>query len=176
MSQGSGHDGCVGRCFFDLFECIKPIAVEIALTSQHGIRREKREKETNFVEPPFPFLTHSALFEHATLPVDPIAQYRVKAVPCSHIACNSGRETGGGVSGGIQDEGKTVGNRKQLTVTICSPVFTQILVLQIPRPFHATGHFMKPPFTFRIHFGIFQWVVGFSTTRGFSLGFGANCE
>jgi hypothetical protein len=57
--------------------------------------------ETNFVEPPSSFRNHSADLELCTLINDPFAQFRVFLVPVWHIACNSRRETGGGVSGGI---------------------------------------------------------------------------
>jgi hypothetical protein len=53
------------------------------------------ESKTNLVELPFPSLIHSAILEPCTLTADPIAQWWVFLVLTWHIACNSGRETGG---------------------------------------------------------------------------------
>jgi hypothetical protein len=53
------------------------------------------EIETNFVEPPFSFRIHYAIFEVRTLPIDPSSQLWVKAVACWHSTCKAGRETGG---------------------------------------------------------------------------------
>jgi hypothetical protein len=50
------------------------------------------ELETNFVEHPFSFLIHFAIFETCTQIIDPTVQLWIFLVLLWHIACNSGRE------------------------------------------------------------------------------------
>jgi hypothetical protein len=66
-------------------------------------------------------------------------------------------------SGGIQDEGKTVDNPKQLTVAMFSIIILELLKLQIPlslvlleldREFKT--NLVEPPLSFRIHVATFE--------------------
>jgi hypothetical protein len=59
------------------------------------------ESETNFVEPPFSYMVHFAIFEACTLRADPIGQFRVFLVPSWHIACNPKKRAVGGVLVGV---------------------------------------------------------------------------
>jgi hypothetical protein len=68
-----------------LLELQIPILVHLVLAT---------ELEANFVEHPFSFVIHYAIFEDSALRVNSSAQFRVFPVPSWHIACNSGREVG----------------------------------------------------------------------------------
>jgi hypothetical protein len=66
-----------------------------------------------------------------------------------------------GVSGGIQDEDKTLDSPNQLTVTMFSIIGLQLLELQIPVflivlvvGIVIETNFVKHPFSFLIHFAI----------------------
>jgi hypothetical protein len=63
------------------------------------------------------------------------------------------------VSGGIQDEGKTVDSPKQLTVTMFFTKVTQLLELRTPilvRSRDNETNFVEHPFSFVIHSAIFE--------------------
>jgi hypothetical protein len=67
------------------------------------------------------------------------------------------------VSGGIQDEGKTIDSPKQLTVTMNFIIFTQLIKLRIPKYLIRLVHGIEiePNFfellsSFLIHFAIFE--------------------
>jgi hypothetical protein len=93
--------------------------------------RHAIEIETNLVELRFSLRIKLVSFEDSTLPLGPTAQFSVFLVLPWHFTCNSGR-VAWSVSGGIQDEGKTVNSPQQLTVTMYFRVFTHLLEVNIP--------------------------------------------
>jgi hypothetical protein len=129
----------------------------------------RSEVEIYFVEPPFSFWIHFAIFEACTLIADPMDQFRVKDAPVRHNTCKLGRERWS-VSGDIQDEDKTVESPKPLTVTMPFVIVMQLLELEIPvylvrlalaieTEREIETNFVEPPFSFRNRSAIFE---GFS--------------
>jgi hypothetical protein len=79
-----------------------------------------REFKTNLGELRFSFNIHFVIFEEGTLPLDPTAQFYVKAVTLRHFTYNAGRVDGRVLVEGFKDEGKRVDSPKELTVTMFS--------------------------------------------------------